>query len=445
MFHPSAPEVDVPSQELEKKAEVSVLSETPQTNIAQEIVVPDGGARAWLTLLGGWLVLFSTLGYSISFGVYQDLYVVAGASTSSNISWIGSLQQLFLMYCVGFPAGKWFDEGYFHYTQLVGSVLYVFSQVISHRSSTQRRSNFYSPNSFFMLSLADPTKYYQLILSQGIGAGLGSGLLVVPSLSVQAHHWKKRRALAMGLAFTGSAVGGVIYPIMLNRLFDGGAGFQWGVRATAFLTLGLLWIANCVMTTRLPSVNNRVPGPKADIWSILKDGPYMLAIFGSFLVFLGLFFPAFYLQLWVTLHNLSPTLAFYTVAIMNAGSMLGRTGPNMAADIFGHLNVTLPITLILCGLVFAMYGVKSTGAVIIFSILYGCISGAFVSLVPPLMAAFARDLDEIGVRIGLCYFIISFAILTGTPITGALLSSKDQWSRPIIFSGVRGTVAWVWF
>lgn len=55
----------------------------------------------------------------------------------------------------------------------------------------------------FMLSLASPDKYYQLILSQGIGMGLGSGLLLVPSLSVQAHHWEKRRALAMGIVLSG--------------------------------------------------------------------------------------------------------------------------------------------------------------------------------------------------------------------------------------------------
>lgn len=55
----------------------------------------------------------------------------------------------------------------------------------------------------FMLSLADPEKYYQLLLSQGFGMGIGGGLILVPAISVQAHHWQKRRALAMGITFTG--------------------------------------------------------------------------------------------------------------------------------------------------------------------------------------------------------------------------------------------------
>lgn len=38
------------------------------------------------------MVLFSTFGYTNSFGVYQALYTLAGTSSASNISWIGSLQ-----------------------------------------------------------------------------------------------------------------------------------------------------------------------------------------------------------------------------------------------------------------------------------------------------------------------------------------------------------------
>ena len=58
--------------------------------------------------------------------------------------------------------------------------------------------------SLMMLSIADTTQYYQLLLAQGISSGLGSGLLLVPALSVQSHHWRKKRALAMGIVLMGS-------------------------------------------------------------------------------------------------------------------------------------------------------------------------------------------------------------------------------------------------
>lgn len=71
------------------------------------------------------LISFCTFGFASSFGVFQDYYVLAGTSTSSNISWIGSLQ-LFLLFFVGLPAGRLFDAGYFHPLIFCGSILYLF-------------------------------------------------------------------------------------------------------------------------------------------------------------------------------------------------------------------------------------------------------------------------------------------------------------------------------
>ncbi|KZT05794.1 uncharacterized protein LAESUDRAFT_813315 [Laetiporus sulphureus 93-53] len=50
----------------------------------------------------------------------------------------------------------------------------------------------------------------------------------------------------------GASVGRIVYPIMLNQLIHGSAGFAWGVRTSAFLTLSLLTITNCLMMTQLP-------------------------------------------------------------------------------------------------------------------------------------------------------------------------------------------------
>ena len=45
-----------------------------------------------------------------------------------------------------------------------------------------------------MVSIADHTKYYQLYLSQGLGMGIGAGLIYVPAMAVQGHHWRAHRA-----------------------------------------------------------------------------------------------------------------------------------------------------------------------------------------------------------------------------------------------------------
>ena len=48
----------------------------------------------------------------------------------------------------------------------------------------------------------------------------------------------------------------------------------------------------------------------------------------------------------------------------------------MIADYYGALNVVIPISLVMGALVFVMFSVTNTAAIIIFSILYGFFSGA---------------------------------------------------------------------
>jgi hypothetical protein len=66
---------------------------------------------------------------------------------------------------------------------------------------------------------------------------------------------------------------------MLNHLFHGSVGFAWGVRAQAFLILGLLAAANLLMSQ--PAQREARPDiPKARLLAMFKDGPYMLMILG---------------------------------------------------------------------------------------------------------------------------------------------------------------------
>jgi MCP family monocarboxylic acid transporter-like MFS transporter 10 len=155
----------------------------------------------------------------------------------------------------------------------------------------------------FMLSLAKPDQYYQVFLSQGlsdssslqymppymsnaaIGVGLGLGLLFVPVVNIPMHHFLKRRLIANGVATTGTSVGGVIWPIMLNKLFNNpSVGFAWGVRYSSFILVGLLVVANFLMKTRLPNRRQREAAgiimPKPSLKALLSDAPYLLTVAG---------------------------------------------------------------------------------------------------------------------------------------------------------------------
>ncbi|KAF9494658.1 MFS general substrate transporter [Pleurotus eryngii] len=365
----------------------------------------DGGARAWCTLLGGVLMTTVTFGYSNSFGVYQDIYTRSHAASASNVSWIGSTQ-LFFLFAMGLPAGKLLDLGYLRHTNIVGSIIYVFSM--------------------FMVSLAHTDIYYQVYLSQGLGLGIGAGLLYVPAVAVQAHHWKKHRAFAMGVVVTGSSLGGIIFPIMLNQLFKSSVGFEWGVRASAFVVFGLLVVANFLISDN-PSVKE--DGEKPVLKNILTDIPFMLSSFG----FTEL---DFYLQLYAILHGVDPNIAFYTLAIMNAAGLPGRIIPGILADRLGPFTIIVPTILLNVIFIFALFGISTEGGILAFAVLYGVSSGAFLTLCAPCAAVLAIHPNEVGVRFGVGFFMTGFGALIGAPIDGALLGETFPWSKPITLSGV---------
>ncbi|OBZ76407.1 Riboflavin transporter MCH5 [Grifola frondosa] len=369
----------------------------------------DGGLQAWSTVLGGCIAGFCTFGAANSFGVYQAFYTLEGTSSASNISWIGSVQ-LYLIFLVGLPAGKLFDLGYFHHLQVAGTIIYALSM--------------------FMLSLANTSKYYQLFLTQGIGIGLGSGLIYVPAVSVQAHHWTRKRSLALGILNAGSSCGGVVYPIMLNKLINGRVGFAWGVRASAILTLGLLIISNVSMTTRTKHIKDLADaaGHRKRIKEILNDGPFWMTTAAGFMAVLGLYIPYFYIQLFVKVNGLSPNLAFYSLAMMNTSSFFGRLILNYTADHIGPYTVICYVSVISAALVFVMFAATKTAGVILFTILYGFFSGGSASLLPVALASLSKDLSEVGLRIGVGFCVSAFGLLIGNPIAGALLTPDFYWT-----------------
>ncbi|KAG6831552.1 hypothetical protein H0H92_009471 [Tricholoma furcatifolium] len=349
------------------KDDLDATPSTP-TTLVNPPVFPEGGLKAWLTVLGGTMVTFCTFGVVQSFGVYQDYYtrISLNEHTPSSISWIGSVQ-VFFVFAMGLPAGRFFDAGYFHHCVLGGSAIYIFS--------------------IFMLSLVKPHHYYQNFLAQGVGMGIGMGLMFLPSLQVTSHYFRRRRSIAMGFVISGSSIGGCVYPVLLNNVFARASGFGMGVRAVAFMDLGLLIIANSIMRAGLPPKRRGNEGGSI-LKEVITDGPYLLFVLGSFL-------------LYAALHGVPSTFVKYTITVMNAASIFGRTVPNFLADIYGPLNI--------------------------------------VSVVTPAAASFIsrKDFSDLGIRIGLLSFTLAFALLTGNPIAGALLSPPHyKWDQPLIFAAV---------
>ena len=68
--------------------------------------------------------------------------------------------------------------------------------------------------------IAECKTYWQLLLCQGFAVGISCGMIFGPVLTVIGHWFKRKRALAFGIASFGAAIGGVLFPIAARKLFE---------------------------------------------------------------------------------------------------------------------------------------------------------------------------------------------------------------------------------
>lgn len=270
-----------------------------------------------------------------------------------------------------------------------------------------------------MTSLCD--KYWQLMLAQGLCMGLGAGGLFITSIAIIPSYFDTKRAFAMGVAASGSSLGGVLYPIVFHRL-QPQIGFGWATRVVGFIALATLLIpCFCIRRRTLPA-----PRKKIIDLSGFRELPFTLFCLAAFIGFIGLYIPFFYIELFAGEQaGLGSTLAFYMLPVLSAGSIVGRLLPAFVADFMGPLNV-LSVCTVCAGLLgFCWIAVHHTlGGLIIWALLYGAFSGAFVSLQPSTVVSITDDLSTVGGRLGVNTFCAALGILVGNPIAGAIVDSS---------------------
>lgn len=148
---------------------------------------PDGGFVPWFQCALCHLAAFNTWGYINSYGVFQTYYSTTLQLPPSTISWIGSLQ-IFLLFFIGTWSGRATDAGFFRPVFITGCLLQLLG--------------------VFTVSFA--YSYWQILLSQGLCTGIGNGLVFCPSFAILSGYFSRNRSLAIGIAASGSATGGVI-------------------------------------------------------------------------------------------------------------------------------------------------------------------------------------------------------------------------------------------
>ncbi|KAK2009317.1 MFS general substrate transporter [Colletotrichum eremochloae] len=381
---------------------------------------PDGGPLAWLQVAGSFFLFFNSWGILGSYGVFQTYYQAHMTDASVDaIAWIGSIQSCLLL-LVGVLVGPLYDAGYFRSLILTGTVLVFVG----------------------MAATSFATRYWQTLLAQAFCVGLGAGCLYIPSVAIIPQYFSARRALATGIATTGSGFGGVIYPLIVQGLLQR-VGFPWATRVFAFVSLATNAFSFAVL-------RQRTSGPGPDAGKRRRRVMLDLAAYrnASFVVLsASMFFnvfsytpPIYYLQQYSLVHGLagqgSSGLAYYLVAILNAGSVLGRVFPAWLAGRYGPINVLLGVSVSVATVTMCWLAVRTGAGSVVFALAYGFATGGLISLPPTVVATLVPHLSLHGTWLGMLSTTNAFGSLAGPPIAGVLLERTGSYLGVQLLAGL---------
>lgn len=347
---------------------------------------PEGGLEAWLVVFGSFMGLFGSLGLVNTIGTFQAYLSTNQLKDYSDgsIGWIFGVYAFLTFFC-GVQVGPVFDAKGPRLLVLSGSVLIIV----------------------VMIAVGFCYQYWHFMVVLGIINGIGTSLIFTPAVSAVGHFFYEKRGVATGMAATGGSIGGIVFPLALERLFPK-VGFAWATRVIALICLITLGIACLLVKSRLPPK----PASKENIlpdFRIFRDPMFTLTTAGIFFIEWGLFIPISYISSYALAHNLSTDFSYQVLAILNAGSFLGRFLPGYFSDFLGRFNAMI-LTVALCLITTVCLWLPAGGSIaliVVYSALFGFASGSNISLTPVCVGQLCKT-EHYGRYYATAYTIVSF-------------------------------------
>jgi len=137
-------------------------------------------------------------------------------------------------------------------------------------------------------------------------------------------------------------------------------------------------------------------------------------------------------------NHVSTVLSDYSIAILQAGSFLGRALSGVLADTFGVWHMFMFAAVLEAITMFAFWTVSPipAPAVVVGEVLFGFSSGAWIALVAASCGAIS-PVKEFGMRLGMIWTVTSIPLIIGPVVCGVLVTAAGgKFMYAAIFCGV---------
>lgn len=389
---------------------------------------PDGGFKAYTVVFGSFMGLVPVFGLINSLGAIES-YISHNQLSQvrpSTISWIFSIYlSVSFVSCVF--AGAYFDRNGGLKPMLFGTLFYVGG----------------------IMAMANSYKVYHFILAFSLCCGLGTGICTTPLVSCVSTWFYHNRATATSLATIGGSIGGIVFPIMLRKLYEK-VGFEWAIRILGFICLFCLLMAAIFAQERKdPNHKRKEFENKKELvswyfttcfnWRYFLEGKFLFATLGAALAENSLTSSATYLASYSLLRGNSETTSYALITVTNAVGILGRYIPAFLADKYvGTFNIVI-ITVSMAAfwnfVLWLPFG-GNTACLWVYVCLYGFSAGSILSLTPVCIGAISKTSD-FGKRYSTTYLAQAVITIPVIPISGVIIGDGNHikgYNHFIVFS-----------
>ncbi|XP_026671288.1 monocarboxylate transporter 10 [Ceratina calcarata] len=399
----------------------------PEVDEPNAIVPPDGGLRAWMIMIGSFIingVLFSVINtYSLIYLELQKRLLESGeTAASSKAALVGSLT-IGTTFFLSPISGILTDKIGIQMTTFLGGAL---------------------ASGGMLLSSIFSSKVSLLYLTYGVMYGLGASLAYTPSLAILGHYFKKYLGLVNGIVTAGSSIFTILMPYLMEVILRS-FGLEGTLRFLALLTATVM--ACAILFKPIPS--NTAPRDQlkskstfkscvkqmvnVSIWRrkryVVWASSIPLALFGYFVpyVHIGKFVETVF-------KDADGKLPIMCIGITSG---VGRLVFGYIADLPRVNRVLLQqISFFSIGILTMLLPVTPSFLVLlIISLAMGLFDGCFISLLGPIafdICGREGATQAIGFLLGMC----SVPLTVGPPIAGLLYDQTGSYDMSFFLAGI---------
>lgn len=289
------------------------------------------------------------------------------------------------------------------------------------------------------------TELLYLYVSYGLLAGIGFGLVYMPSVLMIGQYFKRKRGFAYGLACAGADVGTVAMAPVSQVLVDS---IQWQGAFRVYSGLALSLVVASLVYQPLPKHSSTLDKDKKQEkrekrgcrlcidFSLWKNPLFVLFTTANVFVAFGFLIPYVHLVKHAEDLNIKPTQSALLITYIGTSSIVGRVVLGRIADhprinrlyvvqlsiaIAGVANIVCPLFTSYLGLMF-------------YSLVFGMFNGAAVCLMPAVMVDYF-GIQKFAQALGLMLGAEALSLLLGPPSAGWIYDATHSYHIAFYLSG----------